>query len=73
MMEGVQHFRAGEKHVTHTDFPSATAYLDCAKLKTRQHATAEKTKCDVDLISPRELAHATEHINSYCKITILCE
>lgn len=40
MMEGVQHFMAGEKHVTHTDFPSVTAYLDSAKLKTRQHATA---------------------------------
>lgn len=73
MMEGVQHFMAGEKHVTHTDFPSVTAYLDSAKLKTRQHATAQKTKCDVRLISPGQLVHATEHINTYCKITILCE
>lgn len=72
-MEGVQHFMAGEKHVTHTGFPSVTAYLDSAKLKTRQHATAEKTKFDVHLISPRQLAHATEYINKYCKITILHE
>lgn len=73
MTEGVQHFMAGEKHVTHTDFPSVAAYLDSAKPKTRQHATAEKTKCDVHLISPRELSHATKHINSCCKITILYE
>lgn len=63
-MEGVQHFMASEKRVTHTDFPSVTAYPDIAKLKTRQHATAEKTKCNVHLISPRELAHAAEHINT---------
>lgn len=71
MMEGVQHFTAGEKHVTHTDCPSVAAYLDSAKLKTRQHATAEKTKCDVHLISPRGLSHATKRITSYCKIGIL--
>lgn len=71
MMEGVQHFTAGEKHVTHTDFPSVAAYLDSAKLKTRQHATAEKTKCDVHLISRRGLSHATKRITSYCKIGIL--
>lgn len=70
-MEGVQHFTAGEKHVTHTDFPSVAAYLDSAKLKTRQHATAEKTKCDVHLISRRGLSHATKRITSYCKIGIL--
>lgn len=44
---------AGEKHVTHTDFPSVTAQVDSAKLKTKQHATAEKAKCDVYLISPK--------------------
>lgn len=62
MIEGVQHFMAGEKRVPHTEFPSVTAYLDSAKLKTRQHATAEKTKCCAHLISPRELGHAAEHL-----------
>lgn len=70
-MEGAQRLMAGEKHVVHTDFPSVTAYLDSAKLKTGQHATGEKTKCDVHLISPRELLRATKHFASSYKITIL--
>lgn len=52
-MEGVQHFMAGEKHVTHTDFPSVAAYLDSDKLKTGKPARAEKAKCGVHFISQR--------------------
>lgn len=70
-MEGAQGLITGEKHVMHTGFPSVTAYVDSAKLKTGRHAIGEKTKCDMSLFLPRELLHATKHLNSYYKIAVL--